>query len=145
MPRQPKRDNVVAKPFRTARDLIREAKRKITLISCEEAMRSLENVENAPVLIDVREEFEYEMIRLGGSFHISRGTLEMTVEHEYPDRNTPILIYCSSGDRSALAALTLSKLGYRHVASIEGGLHAWQEKGLPVVIPSRHSGPGSGI
>jgi len=145
MSRQAKRDNVAAKPFRTARDLIREAKRKITLISCEEAMRSLHDVENAPVLIDVREEFEYEMIRLGGSVHISRGTLEMTVEHEYPDRNTAMLIYCSSGDRSALAALTLKELGYRNVASIDGGLHAWQEKGLPVVIPSQQSGPGSGI
>lgn len=136
---------MVAKRFRSAKDLIREAKRKITPVSCEEAMRRLNNAQNAPVLIDVREEFEYEMIRLGGSVHISRGTLEMAVEHEYPDRNTPILIYCSSGERSALAALTLMKLGYRHVASIDGGLHAWQEKGLPVVIPSQQSGPGSGI
>jgi rhodanese-related sulfurtransferase len=145
MPRQPKRDNVVAKPFRTARDLIQEAKHKITLIPCEEAMRILKDAENTPVLIDVREEFEYEMIRLGRSAHISRGTLEMTVEHEYPDRNTPILIYCSSGERNALATLTLKRLGYGHVASIDGGLHAWQEKGFPVVIPSRPGEPGSGI
>jgi rhodanese-related sulfurtransferase len=144
MRRGTKRHKQAAKAFRTARDLVREAKRKVTLISCEEAMRRLEQVENAPVLIDVREELEHEMIRLGESVHISRGTLEMTVEHDYPDRNTPILLYCSSGNRSALAALTLKSMGYRHVATIDGGLHAWQEKGLPVVFPAQQSGPGSG-
>ena len=56
----------------------------------------------------------------------------MMVEHEYPDRNTPILLYCGRGDRSALAALTLKRLGYRNVASVEGGLNGWREKGLPV-------------
>jgi rhodanese-related sulfurtransferase len=129
----------------SARDLIEEAKRRVTLISCDAAKLRLEDSENAPVLIDVREEFEYEMARLGGSVHISRGTLEMAIEHDYPDRNTPIVLYCSSGDRSALAALTLQAMGYHDVASIDGGLHAWQEKNFPVVVPTQQRGPGSGI
>jgi rhodanese-related sulfurtransferase len=132
-------------PARSAGDLIQEAKRRVALVSCEEARRRLEDTSNAPVLIDVREEFEYEMVRLGGSVHISRGTLEMAVEHDYPDRNTPILLYCSSGDRSALAGITLQTMGYHHVSSLDGGLHAWQEKKFPVVTPSQQSGPGSGI
>jgi rhodanese-related sulfurtransferase len=125
--------------------LIEEAKGKITLISCEEAARQLKDTGDPPILIDVREEYEFEMARLGGSVHVARGNLEMVVEHEYPDRKTPIVVYCSRGDRSALAALTLKQLGYRHVASIDGGLHAWREKGLPVVIPREQRGPGSGI
>ena len=145
MARRPTKRARKANAFRTAQDLIEAAKRKITLVSCEETARLLDSVENVPVLIDVREEFEYDMVRLGGSVHICRGVLEMVVEHEYPDRNTPMLIYCSRGDRSALAALTLRTLGYRHVRSIEGGLHRWQEKGLPVVVPNQQRGPGSGI
>ena len=125
--------------------MIDEAKREIVLISCEEANRRIVDPEKPPVLIDVREEFEYETVRLGESVHISRGVLEMMVEHEYPDRNTPILLYCSRGERSALAALTLKRMGYRNVASIEVGLNGWREKGLPVVIPSEQHGPGSGI
>ncbi len=131
--------------MRSAKELIQEAKLRVTLISCEAAKHRLELPESAPVLIDVREEIEYEMVRLGGSVHISRGTLEMAMEHDYPDRNTSILLYCSSGDRSALAALTLQMMGYRDVASLDGGLHAWQDKKFPVVIPSQQSGPGSGI
>ena len=145
MPRRPKRNTVKKTLIRSARDLINEAKRKITLISCEEANRRMDDAENPPVLIDVREQFEYETVRLGASVHISRGTLEMMVENEYPDRNTPILLYCGRGDRSALAALALKRLGYRNVASVEGGLNGWREKGLPVVIPSEQRGPGSGI
>jgi rhodanese-related sulfurtransferase len=145
MPRRRQKSAGKTKPVRTVRDLIEEAKRKTRHIPCEEAAHLMEDAEKAPVLIDVREEFEYETVRLGGSSHIARGVLEMMVEHEYPDRNTSMLIYCGRGDRSALAALTLKKLGYRHVASIEGGLHAWREKGLPVVIPVLQQGPGSGI
>ncbi len=145
MPRRPKQSARKKNLIRSAQDFIDEAKREIVVISCEEANRRIEDPEKTPVLIDVREEFEYETVRVGGSVHISRGVLEMMVEHEYPDRNTPILLYCSRGERSALAALTLNRMGYRNVASIEGGLNAWREKGLPVVIPSEQHGPGSGI
>jgi rhodanese-related sulfurtransferase len=130
---------------RTARDLIEEAKRRIDLVSCEEARRRLESEVHPPVLIDVREEYEYEISRLGGSVHVSRGVLEMVIEHDYPDRATPMLVYCARGERSALAAAALGELGYTSVASIEGGLHEWQEKGFPVVVPTEQRGPGSGI
>jgi rhodanese-related sulfurtransferase len=117
----------------------------IDVIPCEKAARRLEATEGAPVLIDVREEHEYELAHIGGAVHICRGTLEMEVEHDYPDRATAILLYCSRGDRSVLAAVTLRQLGYTSVASIDGGLHAWRERDLPVVVPAEQRGPGSGI
>lgn len=130
---------------RTVRDLIEAAKRRIEVVSCEQAARRLEAGDVPPVLVDVREEWEYELAHIGGSGHICRGTLEMSIEQDFPDRDAPLLLYCSRGDRSALAAATLLQLGYRRVASIDGGLHAWREKNLPVVIPSEQRRPGSGI
>jgi rhodanese-related sulfurtransferase len=131
--------------IRTVRELIESAKRKIEVISCEEAARRLEGEKSGPVLIDVREEHEYELAHIGGAVHICRGTLEMEVEHDYPDRATQVILYCSRGDRSALAGVTLRELGYTTVASIDGGLHAWRQKDLPVVVPAEQRGPGSGI
>src|SRR5713226_8088147 len=92
---------------RSVRELIESAKRNIDMISCEEAARRLEGTAGAPVLIDVREEHEYELAHIGGAVHICRGTLEMEVEHDYPDRGTAMILYCSRGDRSALAGVTL--------------------------------------
>ena len=131
--------------MRTVRDLIEDAKRKIEVISCDEAARRLETAAANNVLVDVREEYEYEVAHIGGAVHICRGTLEMSVEHDYPGRETRFILYCSRGDRSALAAATLRELGYRNVSSIDGGMHAWREKELPVVVPSEQRGPGSGI
>ncbi|MBI2962614.1 MAG: sulfurtransferase [Deltaproteobacteria bacterium] len=129
----------------TVRDLIEAAKRKIEVVSCQEAARRLAAADPAPVLVDVREEWEFDLAHIGGSVHVCRGTLEMSIEQDYPDRDTPLLLYCSRGERSALAAATLLELGYRRVSSIDGGLHAWRESGLPVVVPAEQRGPGSGI
>ena len=134
----------MSRPARTVRELIEAAKQRIEIVSCEEAAARLERAA-PPILIDVREEYEYEVAHIGGAVHICRGTLEMSVEHDYPDRATPFLLYCSRGDRSALAASVLRDLGYVHVASIDGGLHEWREKDLPLVVPSEQRGPGSGI
>jgi sulfur-carrier protein adenylyltransferase/sulfurtransferase len=130
---------------RTVRELIEDAKRSIEVVSCDEAQRRLQAPEKPSILVDVREEHEYDVVHIGGAVHICRGTLEMEVEHDYPDRSTALILYCSRGDRSALAAATLVSLGYAHVASIDGGLHEWRERGLPVVVPSEQRGPGSGI
>ena len=114
-------------------------------MDCREAAALLAAGEGPPVLIDVREEHEHELMRLAGSVHIARGTLEMAIEHDVPDRDAAIIVYCASGDRSALAAATLQEMGYPNVASLRGGLHAWRDEGLPVLIPAEQRGPGSGI
>jgi rhodanese-related sulfurtransferase len=140
-------DDAQRKPgeFPTVRYLIEAAKRRIEVVSCEEAANRIEAGDPPAMLIDVREEWEYDLAHIGGSVHICRGMLEMSIEQDYPDRETPLLLYCSRGDRSALAAAALLDLGYRRVGSIDGGLHAWRERKLPVVVPSEQRGPGSGI
>ena len=67
---------------------------------------------------------------------IPQGTLAERIEEVAPDTDQRVLLYCRSGNRSALSALELaSKLGYENVASVSGGILEWQEQGLPVVEP----------
>jgi rhodanese-related sulfurtransferase len=139
------RDKAGIPPIRTVRELVEAAKRRIAVISCAEAAARLESAPAEHVLVDVREEYEYEIAHIGGAVHICRGTLEMSIEHDYPDRETAFILYCSRGDRSALAGAVLRDLGYATVASIDGGLHAWREANLPLVVPAEQRGPGSGI
>lgn len=108
----------------------------------DEASRQVRRVDPASVadrladylVIDVREPAEVLQGYLPGAFNVPRGTLEFRVcrDPRFGDRRRPVLTYSGNGDRSALAALTLVQLGYRHVQSLDGGLHRWAMAGLPV-------------
>jgi len=88
-----------------------------------------------PVVIDVREQDEVEQGIIPGAIHIPRGYLELRVEERAPEKSTPVVAYCASGIRSALAAETLQAMGYTDVASLKGGFGAWKEAGLDFVTP----------
>ncbi len=97
-------------------------------ISVEE---TLEKVENGATLIDVREDNEFEAEHAKGAIHIGRGVIERDIVHQFPDKNTELILYCGGGYRSALAADNLQKMGYQNVLSMKGGWTAWTEKGAP--------------
>ncbi|AHF89009.1 Rhodanese-related sulfurtransferase [Opitutaceae bacterium TAV1] len=78
-----------------------------------------------PVLLDVRETDEFAKGHLPGARHVSRGVLEGNIEDIVPDPATPVVLYCASGNRSALAADNLQRMGYRDVVSLAGGYKAW--------------------
>src|SRR5262249_48599455 len=82
-------------------------------------------------LIDVREDSEWTAAHIKGAQHIGRGVLERDVEKKFPDAAADIVLYCGGGFRSALAAESLAKMGYTHVASMAGGWREWNEKGYP--------------
>jgi rhodanese-related sulfurtransferase len=63
--------------------------------------------------------------------HFSRGTVEFEVEEKFPDLNAEIICHCGGGGRSALAAESLQKMGYKNVRSMAGGMRAWKAAGLP--------------
>ncbi|HEX7839807.1 MAG TPA: molybdopterin-synthase adenylyltransferase MoeB [Kofleriaceae bacterium] len=84
-----------------------------------------------PSLIDVREPDEHAQGMIPGTLHIPRGFLELRIERNVPDRDTPVVIYCASGTRSVLAARSLGELGYTNVASLAGGFTGWKRAGLP--------------
>jgi rhodanese-related sulfurtransferase len=82
--------------------------------------------------IDVREDGEWAADRARGARHIGRGVLERDIETLIPDKDAPIVLYCGGGFRSALAAESLGKMGYRNVLSMDGGMRAWREAGYDV-------------
>ena len=82
--------------------------------------------------VDVREDSEFAVDHAAGARHIGRGVLERDVESLIPDPNTEIVLYCGGGFRSALAAESLQKMGYRNVRSMDGGITAWREAGYPI-------------
>lgn len=101
----------------------------------EVTVQDLERTPLAPgtVLIDVREADEWRAGHAVGAIHLSRGVLEGAIEEKVPAPDTPILLYCDGGNRSALAADNLQKMGYTNIASLAGGFRDWQKARLPVV------------
>ncbi|MFL5825321.1 MAG: molybdopterin-synthase adenylyltransferase MoeB, partial [Thermoleophilaceae bacterium] len=88
------------------------------------------------VLVDVREQHEFEESHLPGAKHVPRGHLESRIEGAAPDKSQRVILYCQSGNRSALAANTLqSLLGYENVESMTGGITLWKDRGYDVEVP----------
>jgi len=88
------------------------------------------------VVVDVRESDEWDAGHLPGAKHVPRGHLESRIEGAAPDRSQRVVLYCASGNRSALAAKTLrDELGYEHVESMTGGYTLWKDRGYAVDVP----------
>ena len=109
--------------------LVADAKKNITEISSEDAAAKLKSGE--AVIVDVREKDEWAEEHVAGATHLSRGTIELEVEEKFPDLNTTIICHCGGGGRSALAAESLQKMGYKNVRSMAGGFKGWKAAGLP--------------
>lgn len=82
-------------------------------------------------LVDIREDNEWEAGHAKGAIHLGKGIIERDIERKIPDHDAEIILYCGGGFRSALAADTLQKMGYRNVCSMAGGWRAWKENDLP--------------
>lgn len=109
--------------------LVAEAKKTITEISPTEAAAKSKSGE--AVIVDVREKDEWDNEHISDAIHMSRGTIELDIEEKVPDTNSVIICHCGGGGRSALAAESLQKMGYKNVRSMAGGLKAWKAIGLP--------------
>ncbi len=109
--------------------LVAEAKKNITEISPQDTAAKLNSGD--AVIVDVRDKDEWDEAHIPGATHMSRGTIELDIEEKVPDPNAMIICHCGSGGRSALAAETLQKMGYKNVRSMAGGLRAWEAAGLP--------------
>jgi rhodanese-related sulfurtransferase len=84
------------------------------------------------VLVDVREDREYDADHIVGAVHLGKGIIERDIEAKYPDLDTELVLYCGGGFRSALAADNLQKMGYKNVISMDGGIRGWREKNYPL-------------
>jgi molybdopterin/thiamine biosynthesis adenylyltransferase/rhodanese-related sulfurtransferase len=115
----------------TNRDLLAAAKAEIREVEPDEVRDSRPGA----VILDVREQDEWDNGHLPGAVHVPRGFLEFRIEGSVPDRDTPVVVYCQAGSRSAYAAKTLGDLGYTAVESMRGGIAAWKERGFDLETP----------
>jgi len=111
--------------------IVDDAKKRIRETTVDDIKRKLDANENF-LLIDVREDNEWEKDHLPRAIHLGKGVIERDIEKRVPDLNAPIVVYCGGGFRSALAADNLGKMGYTNVISMDGGIRGWREKGYPL-------------
>jgi rhodanese-related sulfurtransferase len=103
--------------------LVNDAKTRIQEVSVAEARARVTANPNV-VLLDVREDHEWQKDHADGAVHLGKGILERDLEKLYPDKNTEIIMYCGGGFRSALTADAAQKMGYWKVSSLIGGYKA---------------------
>jgi len=112
----------------TVEELVKAAKAEIVEVDVA-AARALAG--EGVLFVDVREPGECAQGMIEGALAIPRGVLEFKLAQEprLADRTQPIVVYCQSGGRSALAAQTLQRLGFGAVKSLAGGYSAWSSAG----------------
>jgi rhodanese-related sulfurtransferase len=113
--------------MKSGRDLINESKARITEVTPEQVMGMQDRGERI-VLLDCRDLPEVNLGRIPNAVHVSRGNIETRIEAIIP-RDAHVIIYCASGNRSALVADTMQQMGYDNVASMAGGINRWAEIG----------------
>ncbi len=111
-----------------------ETKQQVEEIEPFEASQEIED--GNVVLIDTREPHEYQEAHLENGKLVPPGLLADEIAAAAPSKSARTILYCRSGNRSYKAAEQLEALGYEDVASMAGGILAWQEQGLPVIAAS---------
>jgi rhodanese-related sulfurtransferase len=109
--------------------VVANAKSRVKEIDIEQ----LQQLAEPYLLIDVREDREWQNGHLPNALHIGKGVIERDIETAVADKNTVLVLYCGGGFRSALAGDMLQLMGYSDVLSLAGGYTAWVNAGLPLV------------
>jgi rhodanese-related sulfurtransferase len=115
--------------------IVNDARSRIRETTVDEVKKRLDRRstgEDKFVLVDVREDREFDADHLPGAVHLGKGIIERDIEHTYPDLNAELVLYCGGGFRSAMAADNLQKMGYTNVISMDGGIREWREKAYPL-------------
>jgi rhodanese-related sulfurtransferase len=111
--------------------LVNDAKKRVSEISVAEARARLA-ANPKIVLLDVREEHEWQAGHAVEAVHLGKGILERDLEKRFPDPQTEIIMYCGGGFRSALTCDAAQRMGYRNVHSLIGGCRGMVAAGWPM-------------
>lgn len=114
--------------------LVQDAKSRVRELTIDEFVKRVAAGERF-ILVDVREDHEWNAGHIAGAVHLGRGILERDIEARVPDKAAPLVLQCGGGFRSALSADNLQRMGYTNVLSLDGGIRGWIERGLPVETP----------
>jgi rhodanese-related sulfurtransferase len=112
-------------------NIVNETRPHVREITVDQARERLAKNPQA-VLMDVREDNEWQKQHAAQAVHLGKGILERDIEHKFPDPNTEILMYCGGGYRSVLTADVAQRMGYRNVFSVMGGYKALVNAGWPM-------------
>ena len=113
--------------------LVNDARANVRELTVEQ-LRARLTANPRALLLDVREDSEWQAGHAEQAQHLGKGILERDLELRFPDPDAEIILYCGGGFRSALAAETLQKMGYANVYSMDGGWREWANAGYPVDI-----------
>ena len=111
--------------------IVDDAKTRVKQMSVAEYEQLAASTEPL-LLIDVREDHEWNEAHPKGALHLSKGIIERDIEDVAPDKNMHLVLMCGGGYRASLAADNLQKMGYSKAISFDGGWRAWQAAGLPI-------------
>jgi len=111
--------------------IVSDAKTRIHEIDIEQ-YKHMREAGEAGLLVDVREDHEWQAAHAAGAIHLSKGLIERDIETTVPDKSTKMVLYCGGGYRSALATDNLQRMGYTNVLSLDGGWRAIEASGLPL-------------
>ncbi len=111
--------------------IVNEARSRVEEITLDEADRKLAANPSA-VLLDVREDSEWQAGHAASALHLGKGILERDLEKRFPDLDTELIMYCGGGYRSALTCEVAQRMGYRKVFSLMGGYQALVASGWPM-------------
>lgn len=111
--------------------LVNDARSRIKEMTLDQAKERLATNPKA-VLLDVREDHEWQKSHAIEAVHLGKGILERDLEKMFPNSETELIMYCGGGYRSALTADAAQKIGYRNVYSLVGGFKALASAGWPM-------------
>ncbi|QDU80581.1 putative adenylyltransferase/sulfurtransferase MoeZ [Polystyrenella longa] len=111
--------------------IVETARKEVTECTVEDVKQRMDAGERFH-LVDVREESEFAAAHIPTAEHIGKGVIERDIEKKIPETDSPIVLYCGGGFRSALAAQNIQKMGYTNVISMDGGFGGWKEANYPI-------------
>jgi rhodanese-related sulfurtransferase len=109
--------------------LVNDAKSRVREITIDQYQQM---PRDGHILIDTREESEWQAGHAVGAIHLGKGVIERDIETQIPDHDSTLVLYCGGGFRSALVADALQKMGYKNPISLDGGWRAYTGAQLPV-------------
>lgn len=125
--------------MKTFTQIVAEARANVKELFPWDLAEQMQN--STPLIVDIREPYEYAEMHIQDSINVPRGILETACEYDFEEtvpalveaRDKDVVLVCRSGNRSILAAEVLQKMGYQNVFSLQTGLRGWNEFEQPLV------------